>query len=256
MSNRGTSLAIAAGAGALVGFTGAAQADVITAPPSPAPFSVSASVPTGDGVVHHDTDTLTFNQFDTSLGTLTSITFSFISGALSDNAHVSVSGGEGKAGNVTTTATFTITGPGSLALFTNSPDPVTVNATCSAFSFGTPCTGNASVGSVTFVTPTIVSSGFAPFEGLGTFDLAVDLSLLVPVGTKGLTGSGAVCTANFGPPTTCSTSGDAAWSGSVSVQYTYTAADTTPVPEPGMLGVFATGLIATATLRRRRKRRA
>jgi hypothetical protein len=42
----------------------------------------------------------------------------------------------------------------------------------------------------------------------------------------------------------------------VTVQYTYTAADTTPVPEPGMLGVFATGLIATATLRRRRKRHA
>lgn len=253
MGNRGTNLAIAAGAGALVGLAGAAQADVITASPSPAPFSVSASVPTGDGVVHHDGDTLTFNQFDPSLGTLTSITFSFSSGALSDNAHVNVTGAEGKVGNLTTTATFTITGPGSLALFTSSPAPVTVHATCSVFSFGSPCDGTASAGPVTFVTPAIVSSGFAPFEGLGTFDLAVDLSLLVPVGTTGATGSGAVCTANTGTPT-CHTSGDAAWSGSVSVQYTYTLADTTPVPEPGMLGVFATGLIATAALRRRRKR--
>jgi hypothetical protein len=91
---------------------------------------------------------------------------------------------------------------------------------------------------------------------VGTFDLDVDLSLLVPVGTKGATGSGAVCTARNAAPVSCFVSGNAAWAGTVSVQYDYTPADSTPVPEPGMLGVFASGLIATATLRRRRKRRA
>ena len=104
----------------------------------------------------------------------------------------------------------------------------------------------------------MIGTGLAPFIGGATFDLDVELTLSVPLGTSGI-GSGFICTPS-GPsptpssiPTQCNVSAIASWAGGLTVTYTYDPV-ATAVPEPAALGLFATGLIAVGVLTRRRRR--
>lgn len=255
-NNRGMALSLMAGAGALIACAGSAQADVVVASsPDSGLFStglvaIAAGDLTRDEVVGRS---VAFSQFDSSLGTLTSVTFSLDGYNLSDSVRIVISGNEGFTGSVTSTATFKISGPGPQVLFEGSPTPTQATASCSGHD-PNPCdSGAVSPATLpTFATPVVLGTGLAPFIGGATFDLDVELTLSVPLGTSGI-GPGFVCTSVDVVPTQCDVSARASWAGGLTVTYTYEPV-AAAVPEPTALGLFATGLIAVGVLTRRRRR--
>lgn len=254
-NNRGIALSLMAGAGAFIACAGTAQADVVVATsPDGGIFNTGILAIAAGDLTRDETvsRTVSFDQFDSSLGTLTSVTFSLDGFNLTDRLRISITGSEGFTGSVTSTATFKILGPGPATLFEGSPTPSQVTATCSG-SGGSCDSGSISLSPLpTFTTPVVIGSGLSAFIGGATFDLTVEMKLSVPLGTSG-TGAGFVCTSTTIAPTVCDVSASASWAGGLTVTYTYDPV-VAAVPEPAGLGLFATGLIAAGIFVRRRRR--
>jgi len=196
-------------------------------------------------------NTLSFDLFDTTLGTLTGVSFALSNSNSSQDATIMLTGAEGGAGAGTTVANFVALGPGSggpnsITLF----DGVgTTTASCADGPSGPGCTetDNGTINAASFSTPTTVNgpADLPSYEGTGTFD--------VDVGFGSLSSSTNMCSSLGRSITpTCMTTGDAAWSGDITVTFDYTPA-VTGVPEPGTFGLLAAALSGMAMLARRRR---
>jgi hypothetical protein len=229
-----STLAAMAGAGLLAATAAPAQAETQS-------FSIS-STGTAD-------NTLSFDQFDTTLGTLTGVTFALSNSASSQDATITLTGAEGGGGAGTTVANFVALGPGS-----GGPDAITLfdgtgttTAQCAGLGPGCSETDNGTVDAASFTTPTTVNgpADLPSYEGTGTFD--------VGVGFGSLSSTTNLCSSLGRSVTpTCTTTGDAAWSGDITVTFDYTPA-VTGVPEPGTFTLFAAALSGLVMLARPRR---
>jgi hypothetical protein len=227
--NRVSALAVMAGAGVLAA----------TAAPARAQQTLSFST---DSATQPD-NMLNFNQFDPTLGTLTGVSFALTNSAASVSATITLTGGEAGFGAGEAVVDFLATGPGaggpgSIQLF---GDNQTADVDCP----GADCSAtNSATGS--FSSPATVNgpADLPSYEGAGTFDVDVNVG--------SLSASTATCMGFSGPTPTCTTTGDATWSGDITVSFQYTPA-ATEAPEPGTFGLLAAALGGMAMLTRRRR---
>jgi hypothetical protein len=220
-SNVGVALAIMTGTGVLLGGAGAAEAQV--------PFSLDTAGTTSES--------LTFNQFDPSLGTLTGVEITLADSATAGSAFSSITGGEGTV-TASLSGALDITAPGGATPFS---ETTSVFATCTV-SIGNTCSNGPNAQNDPTFTPNPVTdtTDLAAFVGLGTVDLVANIDSVINGNTH--LGSG-----------TPTTTDNLTWSGDVSVTYQYTA-DSTGVPEPASLTLFGMGIGGLGFLRRQRKR--
>jgi hypothetical protein len=239
MSKRGfpgvSVTALLAGAGLLAATAGPVQATITNQS-----FSVDTS--------GTDPESLSFSQFDMSLGTLTGIKFTLGNSVTTELSTLSVTGGEG-SGTATMSVDFEIKGPGqggplALSLFSGTGS---ATSSCTVNVIGCSSSGNDTTTPPMFTSPTTVSTAtdFAPYEGSGTFTVEVDLTAPVLGGT---------CTPLPNFTLTCTRGGRATWTGDLTVDF-LTASPPSEVPEPASLGLVAAGLAGLGGLRRRRRAR-
>jgi len=177
------------------------------------------------------TATLSFNQFDSSLGTLTSITLSFAS-TLIGNGTVTNTSGATHTYTLNEAASAALSGHGfsftqTLASGTASTGPVAAHATVNL----APISGSGSDSST-------ITSGFADFLGLGTvsFDFSSTKSFSLT-------------------PASATLSLLASIGGAATISYGYDAATPPPVggvPEPASWAMMLLGFGAMGAMMRRR----
>jgi hypothetical protein len=227
-------LVVIAGAGLLAAGAAPAAAETQS-------FSVNGTGSVSDVL----SDTLSFDKFDTSLGTLTGVVFD-LSSDPSQSVTFSLSGGEGGNGAGETSVNFLASGPGNGGPITLFSGTGTAAAGCSDSSSGDLCTAtDQTVSNATFTTPATVNGALdlPSYEGPGTFNVDVNLDSLLIHTTS--------CAPSGFPAPTCTTTGSAAWSGDITVTFQFDAP--TNVPEPGTFGLFAAALGGLAMLARRRR---
>jgi hypothetical protein len=220
-------MAVMAGAGLLAAANAQAQTD---------PFSVTTP--------STETNTLSFSQFDPTLGTLTGVSFALSNSAATLNGLMTLTGGEAGFGAGAAVVDFLATGPGAggpgaIQLF---GDNQTATVSCGSANCTDPNSVNGS-----FASPATVNgpTDLPSYEGLGTFD--------VDVSVASFNASTATCMGfNNGPTPTCTTTGSATWTGDITVSFQYTPA-VTEAPEPGTFGLLAAALSGMAMLTRRRR---
>lgn len=225
-------IAMIAGAGLLLGGAGAACASTISSGPSP--FSVDVASPT---------QTLDFDQFSPSLGTLNQVDISLTGSTIGGGVTAILTGGEGGMASSLFTATLSVLGPGPTTELTGA---VSASASCdNPFTFPFSCSSGLvapTLGAGAFTpNPQTITLALAPFVGLGTVGLSSAIIDYLPI--TSCSGFGA----------TCNNMADLSWSGSLTVTYDYTPNN--PVPEPGTLGLFAAGLVGLGVAGRSRQRR-
>jgi len=242
MTKRGFSgvsaLALLAGAGLLAATAGPAQATITNQP-----FSVDTA---GTAV-----EPLSFSQFDPSLGTLTGVKFTLGNSVTTEISTLAITGGEG-SGTASMSVGFDIKGPGQagplvLTLFSGTGS---ATSSCNTGSGGA-CNSSANDTTTppSFTNPKTVNSAtdFAPYEGLGTFTVDVDL-------TGPVLGHTCVPKPNFS--LTCTPGGEGTWTGDLTVDFLFDpASPPSEVPEPASLGLFAASLAGLGGLRLRRRAR-
>lgn len=196
---------------------GAASADQIV---QPQPFVLDLP----------DDESVTFDLFDPALGTLTGVELSLDSD-LALGVEVTATGGPQDIGLATLFGDVNAE-VGALSL----SDPYALSAFC------IPSTGSCSGFSSTVI----------------AFDDSVTSS--DPVDLASFTGSGSIMgdlggfASLFSAGAATGASGDAEWSGTLTLIYTYEPAGT-PVPGPGTLVLLGTGMVAIGGAARRRGRR-
>ncbi len=209
-----------------VASIGSASAGSLLTPVETEAFNLSFGSPS---------QTVFFNGFDSSLGTLESVhlTLQVNSASLESFASV-LTGGTGSVSGAFSTGSLSVSGPLSLlASFSLSTDPITAAVSGFFTSLDTATLPAAVNVLASLLAPTDLSSY------IGGTD-AVSLNLASQTQQSG--------TCVF--PTSCGTNGGA--SGFLSVYYDYSA-PTTRVPEPAMLGLMGLGFAAMGAVRRRRQ---
>ena len=216
------------------------------------PATVTPALP----IQSSDPDTLTFSLFNPALGTLNSVTISFATTSLTATATL-----QGATNNSSDPSSVTFFADGALTVELTSgkfpgdqvltPDP-TVSDSCAASgspdngtSSGGTCNGLSHMFTGSFHSPAGGVSGLstASFIGPGFFDVTATLSSALSPRVDPDNGSGYADNATFMGFLT------SLWSGSVTVQYDYTAS-TTAIPEPLTLYLLLAGLGGMALSRR------
>lgn len=220
-------IAALAGVTLLVGGIEGAHADVT--PAEIEPFTIGANADISDSL------NLTFNKFNSGLGTLTGVKFT-----LGSNTETTASvevfpgefGGEGRTTNIS-----------SFEVQVNTPTLGTLfgpqTSEPSAFCFSESsesCSDSASEPSSFNGTFNVPGGNVGDFVGVGTFDATLLYSAFLETSCEGAE---------------CFHEGSISWSGSLKVEYTYDPA--AAVPEPGTLALFGAGLAGAAVARRRKK---
>jgi hypothetical protein len=186
----------------------------------------------------------TFNLFDSNLGTLNSVTLTF-SGGITGTLQFKNGGSSPANISGTDNGTFTLSGTNSYinSLFATPLTVVSSAATDTGLAAGAtgpvhPVSGNNSTAALA-----VNSADFAIFEAAGGGTSADDLFDLSATGGDSVTGGNgngsATYTMNAG--------------GAVVIDYNYTPnGGPSPVPEPGTLSLFGTGLLGLAGMLRSR----
>ncbi len=206
-----------------------------------------------------DPDTLTFNLFNPTLGTLNSVTISFATTSLTATSTLQSAANNSSAMDaIGNPASVTFFADGALTVELTSgkfpdqvlsPDP-TVSDSCAAQGAGDnapsggTCSGPSHTFNGSFDSAGIPGLSTASFIGLGTFDVTATLSNALSPRVDPDNGSGYADNATFMGLLT------SLWQGSVTVTYDYTP--TTEVPEPVTLYLLLAGLGGIALSRRRR----
>lgn len=177
---------------------------------------------------------VTLNQFDPSLGTLTQIVFTY-NGEVTANIRVESEDAAPATVTATSSAFFLFGGPINANLNIAQGQSIDLTAFDGTVDFGgtsghTFAPINASDNGVF-----ILNAGFAPFIGLGTFDISVQA-----IGTSGATGAGNLTT-------------QIATVAGAGVTVTYHYDTGTSVPEPATLALLGLGLAGLGFARRRRQ---
>ncbi|MYM25317.1 choice-of-anchor E domain-containing protein [Duganella sp. FT135W] len=177
---------------------------------------------------------LDIHQFDTTLGTLTSITIEYGS-SVTGKVALSNAGPKNKNTTVGLTTTMTLTGPGSLSLGSDSKSLFSGVATTAAA--GSSNVIKASGSSHLSSAYSVGAGNFSLFEGTGNVVASLAINAVgTSVGQTGIVSKFTTLADGIGK-----------------VTYTYTAA---PVPEPETYGMLLLGLGVVAFAAKRKSRSA
>jgi len=192
---------------------------------------------------------LNFNQFNTALGTLVSVAFTFqTSYALTPGLTVTFFSGpdaddpgfvnffaDGSLG-------LSLSGPAG-TISTQSPGPLAASATCGSDHLACNSSNGPTSGSFNGSTSGLT---LAPFMGSGNFDLTAALTSALMPRVSPDNGT------NFADNATMDGTLSSNWAGSVSLVYTYDTGPAGAVPEPFTLYLVLAALAGVALLPRRR----
>ena len=205
---------------------------------------VDISSPASTSRSDSDSQSVSFAQFDPSLGTLSSVQFSLSDVNTAIRSFLSFGGAQGGTGAAMTTATFTIQvpgggGPTSVTLYSEQGTAETSCTTATNCEDGPP--GAVTLPSFAPSALVDLASDLTPYVGLGSFDAVFMLDELMELQT---------CEGNSGQQVLCTASGEATWTATLSVNYNFTPASG-DVPEPAILLLFGTALAGLGMMRRR-----
>ncbi len=244
-TKRLSQIGLLTGIGAVLPAVGTAEAAPVCTV-FPCAFTVTSSpAEVIDPGVNQNSDaehtTVTFNQFDPSLGTLTEVDVSLTStlfGFVTVSADTPVEDASAVAvGNTSWDASFSMTMPG-----VNYSDSRSDSVNCFNTGFSVSCSNSKDPSSlVTFSDSLTAQSILDQYNGLGTLDATFNLNLMLTV-TNESSGDG-----------NASGGGNATWdrpNDGLTVTYIFTPNST--VPEPGTLALLGMGAMAGLGFARRR----